>query len=114
MQKLYTGRSIKMTNAQQMLNVINAGIEENNACQLMACHDLDVFISKLDPDLCYWSGVKHKSALEDCGISVDGKTKGNGWKIRIQWEQETHILWSPNLRALLDAALKFLKDRVKA
>jgi hypothetical protein len=99
--------------AQTIDQCIEMCIEENNACQLMACRDLDAFISKLDPDLCYWSGVKHKSALEDCGVSVDGKTKGNGWKIRIQWEQETHLLWSPNLRALLEAALRFLKDRVK-
>lgn len=103
-----------MTNAQQMLNVINAGIEENNDHQLSLHHDLHTFLSKLDPDLCHYSGIRYKSELEDCGISVDGHAKGNGWKIRISWEQDTEVLWSPSLKALLDAALRFLKDRVKA
>lgn len=75
-------------------------------------HDLHTFLSKLDPDLCYYSGIRYKSELDDCGVSVDGHTKGNGWKIRISWEQETYILWSPNLRALLNAALGFLKERM--
>lgn len=76
-------------------------------------HNLHTFISKLDPDLCYYSGIRYKSELDDCGVSVDGHAKGNGWKVRISWENETHTLWSPSLKALLDAALSFLKDRVK-
>jgi len=69
-------------------------------------------VSKLDPDLCYSSGIKYKSELDDCGYSVDGHAKGNGWQIRIQWEHQVHLLWSPNLRALLESAIEFLESRV--
>jgi len=69
-------------------------------------------VSKLDPDLCYSSGIKYKSELDDCGHSVDGHAKGNGWQIRIQWDHEVHLLWSPNLRALLESAIEFLESRV--
>lgn len=102
-----------MANAQQMLNVINAGIEEERDGQFTLLQQLYNISAKCDPDLTWLSGLKYKSELDDCGISVDGHTKGNGWKIEIMWEMENHILWSPNLRALLDAALKFLRDRVK-
>ena len=76
-------------------------------------HELHTFLSKLDPDLCYYSGIRYKSELDDCGVSVDGHAKGNGWKIRLSWEQETYVLWSPNLKALLDSCLEFLRSRVK-
>jgi len=69
-------------------------------------------LSRLDPDLCYSSGIKYKSELDDCGHSVDGHSKGNGWQIRIQWDHQVHLLWSPNLRALLESAIEFLESRV--
>ena len=102
-----------MTNAQQMLNCINAGIEENNDHQFNLLQQLYNISAKLDPDLTWLSGLKYKSELDDCGISVDGHAKGNGWKIEITWEMENHVLWSPNLKALLNSALDFLKERVK-
>ncbi|MFN7394163.1 MAG: hypothetical protein ACK5U6_17230 [Pseudanabaena sp.] len=89
--------------------LIIANVEDN---QLSLHHDLHTFLSKLDPDLCYYSGIRYKSELDDCGVSVDGHTKGNGWKLRISWDNDTTVLWSPNLKALLNGALDFLKERV--
>ena len=87
--------------------------QQHNEEQLLLHHDLHTFLSKLDPDLCHYSGIRYKSELDDCGISVDGHTKGNGWKLRISWDNDTTVLWSPNLKALLNGALDFLKERVK-
>lgn len=92
-------------------HTILVGIE-TGLPELNLHHELHTFLSKLDPDLCYYSGIRYKSELDDCGVSVDGHAKGNGWKIRLSWEQETHVLWSPNLKALLDSCLEFLKERV--
>lgn len=103
-----------MTNEETIDRFLDAAERSNNYTNLCIHHQLHTFLSKLDPDLCHYSGIRYKSELEDCGISVDGHAKGNGWKVRISWEQDTEVLWSPNLRALLNAALKFLKDRVKA
>lgn len=89
------------------------GFWQADKSDLMLHHDLHTFLSKLDPDLCHYSGIRYKSELDDCGVSVDGRTKGNGWKIRISWDMETTVLWSPNLKALLNSALEFLKTRVK-
>ena len=93
-----------------MEKVIN---KEGMTHQLSLLRQLYNISTKCDPDLTWLSGLKYKSELDDCGISVDGHVKGNGWKIEIMWEMENHILWSPNLRALLDSALRFLKERVK-
>jgi len=103
-----------MTETDQMIDrYIDMGINESDAHQLSLHHDLHTFLSKLDPDLCYYSGIRYKSELDDCGVSVDGHTKGNGWKLRISWDNDTSVLWSPNLKALLNGALDFLKERVK-
>ena len=92
---------------------IDSALRASGKADLAVHHSLHTFLSKLDPDLCYYSGIRYKSELDDCGLSVDGHTKGNGWKVRISWEDETHTLWSPNLKALLNGALDFLKERVK-
>lgn len=91
----------------------HAGIRHSGVEQLGLHHDLHTFLSKLDPDLCHYSGIRYKSELDDCGVSVDGHTKGNGWKLRISWDNDTTVLWSPNLKALLNGALDFLNERVK-
>lgn len=87
---------------------VNAGAPELNLH-----HKLHSLLSTLDPDLCFYSGIRYKSEFDDCGISVDGHERGNGWKIRISWDMETTVLWSPSLRALLNAALKFIEARMK-
>ena len=88
------------------------GAKCSDSLNLSLHHDLHTFLSKLDPDLCYYSGIRYKSELDDCGVSVDGHTKGNGWKLRISWDNDTTVLWSPSLKALLNGALDFLKERV--
>lgn len=87
-------------------------LESDRAIPLTLHHNLHTFLSKLDPDLCFYSGIKYKSELDDCGVSVDGHVNGNGWKLRISWDNETSVLWSPNLKALLNGAFDFLKERV--
>ena len=102
-----------MTNLDDWAERHNSIRALENEDQLRFHHNLHTFLSKLDPDLCYYSGIRYKSELDDCGVSVDGHAKGNGWKLRISWEEETHTLWSPNLKALLDYTLRFLKGKVK-
>jgi len=92
---------------------LTLGVVLDNTQELALHHDFHTFLSKLDPDLAYYSGIRYKSDLEDCGLSVDGHAKGNGWKMRISWDNDTSALWSPSLKALLNAALDFLKERVK-
>lgn len=128
MQKLCIERSTKMIEVEeinmdlnlsqplglQLSDMEKAINKDGQTHQLNLLRELYNISSKCDPDLTWLSGLKYKSHIDDCGVSVDGHTKGNGWKIEIMWEMENHILWSPNLKALLDAALKFLRDRVKA
>lgn len=92
---------------------IDSALRDSSKADLSLHHDIHTFLSKLDPDLCYYSGIRYKSELDDCGVSVDGHEKGNGWKIRISWDMETTTLWSPNLRVLLDAALEFIQGKME-
>ena len=102
-----------MTDEETIDRILDTADRANNVTNLALHHNLHTFLSKLDPDLCHYSGIRYKSELDDCGVSVDGHTKGNGWKIRMSWDCETTVLWSPSLRALLNSALEFLKARVK-
>ncbi len=91
---------------------INAVREQENNDQLQLHHDLYKVLPKYDDELeiVNYSGIMYKDASEDCGVSVDGHAKGNGWKIRLSWDNETYVLWSPNLKNLLNAVLQLVSS----